>query len=486
METEYSTSMVSNRVRTTLCYGLIYASFMANATVKNGSFFGLQLGCSLLYLIVSIPLLGLIPFQVSFIRTMSWCLKQPRLVSLIGLVHVVLFVTSLLMYTKEHSITQSTTHLSLLWLMTIIGTSGLFDFWCFVLLFIGTTSALFFTLPAMDRTVLYFIQGLGSAAVLFATLQHELLVRKLFRQVKKESQFLARMSHEIRTPLNGVLGFLHELKLTELSTQQSKFVSSMNAAAESLREVTDDILDHLKQTAGKIVLSLRPESIQTIVSDCVAMFAGRAAQKALTLKWSITGAVPTFMMLDRVRINQMLGNLLSNAIKFTDHGSIEVLVSAAATEDNSVTMRVEVQDTGIGMSTEQQGRLFIPFNQADESITRRFGGTGIGLSLVKGFAELMGGTAGCSSCGTGAGSSFWFTVQTQETEAQREVLHCLHYLHRLQGLHCSLTLPAQPVIAFIRIHLLQPRSLQQPRPFLPYLPYSLNGVGLIPHPALLS
>ena len=222
--------------------------------------------------------------------------------------------------------------------------------------------------------------------------------------------------------------FLQELRLTELSPKQAGFVSSMAAAAETLREVTDDILDHVKQRAGEIVLSLRPESLPTIISRAVAMFSGRATQKSLELRWSVADAVPGCLMFDRIRLTQMLGHLLSNAIKFTPRGSVEVRADVAAVRGSLVTVRVEVRDTGIGLSALQQGRLFAPFEQGDESITRRFGGMGIGLALLKGLAELMGGTAGCASAGHGAGSTFWFTVQTQAAEAQREVsgpLPCL-------------------------------------------------------------
>ena len=136
--------------------------------------------------------------------------------------------------------------------------------------------------------------------------------------------------------------------------------------------------------------------------------------------------VPACLLLDRLRVQQMLGNLLSTAIKFTDRGAINVVASAGGRRPTGpVQLRVEVTDTGIGMSPQQQERLFAPFSQADGSITRRFGGTGIGLSLVKGFAELMGGTAGCRSGGAGAGSSFWFTVRSEAAGAPREVAPAL-------------------------------------------------------------
>ena len=212
MEAEYNVSMVSYRVRMTLCYGFFYGTFIAHATVRHcttaSPFLGPQLVCSALFALASLPLLGLIPGKLGAVRALAWCLRQPRLVCSMGLLQVTVFVFSLLMYTKATGVTQSTTHLTLLWLMTMVGTSGLFDFWYYAMLFGLTSAALFYTFPTMDRTALYFIQGLGSLGALVATLQHELLVRRLFRQVKRETQFLARMSHEIRTPLNGVLGFL--------------------------------------------------------------------------------------------------------------------------------------------------------------------------------------------------------------------------------------------------------------------------------------
>jgi CheY-like chemotaxis protein len=128
-----------------------------------------------------------------------------------------------------------------------------------------------------------------------------------------------------------------------------------------------------------------------------------------------------FMMLDRLRMQQMLSNLISNALQFTEQGSIHVAASVSGAQKGSMELRVEVKDSGMGMTPAQQKQLFSPFTQADGSITRRFGGTGIGLALVKGFAELMGGATGCISSGPGTGSTFWFTALTQVAEAPREV-----------------------------------------------------------------
>ena len=338
-----------------------------------------------------------------------------------GWVHFALFLASLLLSSIANGEYTSTTHIMLLWLMTFVGMSGMFNFWSFVWLLSGFNVALFWTHPTMDKTQHYFLFGLGCIATILAALQHDLLVRRLFLQGQKEAQFLARMSHEIRTPLNGMLGFLQELRKTTLSGQQYEFVASMTVAAENLQQITDDILDHLKQKAGKIILSLQPERVETVISDCVRMFQGRALQRNLVLSSSVSDGVPMFMMLDRLRMQQMLSNLISNALQFTEQGSIHVAASVSGAQKGSMELRVEVKDSGMGMTPAQQKQLFSPFTQADGSITRRFGGTGIGLALVKGFAELMGGATGCISSGPGTGSTFWFTALTQVAEAPREV-----------------------------------------------------------------
>ena len=445
LEREYSKSMLTHRIKTTLFYGFIWTGCILTTVVRfrNDPAFPAHVIIAAAFLLSCIPMLGLLPIPLRCIKAMSWCLKQPGCVWLMALVQLTLFLICVLWMSTtlaSESTSTTTTHFLVLWLMTIIGTSGLFDLWTFVMLLIGTNIALFCTHPMMDKTVHYFIQGLGSVATIIATVQHDLLVRKLFLQGKRESQFLARMSHEIRTPLNGVVGFLQELRKTVLSSEQFEFVSAMSVAAENLQQVTDDILDHLKQQAGKIVSSLQPEHLQTVISDCVKMFQGRAAQKSLALSWSVMDGVPNCMMLDRLRIQQMLGNLISNAIKFTDKGSIEVSASVSGMQNGSLELRMAVKDTGIGISAKQRDRLFTPFNQADGSITRRYGGTGIGLSLVKGFAELMGGTAGCTSAGGGTGSTFWFTVHTKEAQAPREVKPVLP----LSVLACTLLSCAPP------------------------------------------
>ena len=258
---------------------------------------------------------------------------------------------------------STTLHLSLLWLMTMVGASSIFDFWSFLALFLGMNISLFALVPEMEKESWYFLYAGGSSAVVLVTLQHDLLVRKLFLKGKGESQFLARMSHEIRTPMNGVLGFLTELKRTVLSPVQLTYVSGMSVAAETLSQVTDDILDHLKQRSGKMALNWKPECVRTVVSDCVTLFQGRAAQKGLALCWSCAEGVPHWARLDRLRVTQMLGNLINNALKFTDAGSVDVRVRVTGTVGRRVQLTVEVQDTGIGVPVPQQGRLFRAFNQ---------------------------------------------------------------------------------------------------------------------------
>lgn len=203
---------------------------------------------------------------------------------------------------------------------------------------------------------------------------------------RAKAQFLANMSHEIRTPLNGVLGMLYLLKKTSLTARQGRFVTTASSSGEMLLNIINDILDFSKIDAGKLVLELIPFDPVVLVEDVAALAAERAQAKGIELICSITPAVPRNLKGDPTRLRQVLTNMVNNAVKFTEHG--EVSVTASWTEPR---LRLEVRDTGIGMTLEQQQALFEAFAQADSSHTRKFGGTGLGLAISRRLVEAMGG-----------------------------------------------------------------------------------------------
>ncbi len=224
-----------------------------------------------------------------------------------------------------------------------------------------------------------------------------------------KSAFLANMSHEIRTPMNAIIGLSHLALKTALDGKQRDYVSKIHNAGTSLLGIINDILDFSKVEAGKLNVESAPFRLDDLLDTASSLVAQKAADKGLELVLDVAPDVPHGLIGDPLRVAQIVTNLLSNAIKFTAHGQIDVRIRCADRTGEKVQLRVEVTDTGIGMTREQAARLFQAFSQADSSTTRKYGGTGLGLAISRRLVELMGGTVWVES-EPGAGSTFAFTA----------------------------------------------------------------------------
>lgn len=255
-----------------------------------------------------------------------------------------------------------------------------------------------------------------------------------------KSEFLANMSHEIRTPLNGVIGFTDLLSNTSLNSLQQNYVRNANTSAHALLEIINDILDFSKIEADKIELEIRENNILQLVEQATDIVRYQASMKGLNLLLSIDEKMPAFVELDSMRLKQILVNLLSNAIKFTDKGEVELSLYFEAKTKEIGAFKFSVRDTGIGISGEQQKKLFKAFSQADSSTSRKFGGTGLGLIISQRLTQKMGGNIEFSSV-VGEESTFFFTLEVpykKETQQLSKPIDNKHLFSVLSGVKATI------------------------------------------------
>ena len=263
---------------------------------------------------------------------------------------------------------------------------------------------------------------------------------------QSKSTFLANMSHEIRTPLNAIIGLTHILRRSITHPKQLDHLDKVGEAGRHLLGIINDVLDISKIEAGKMQVEVGDFHLERVVSHAINLIRDRTAVNQIKLRYTLDSRLPAALRGDSLRLGQVLLNFISNAVKFTEQGSVSITVAQVARSEETVRVRFEIADTGIGMTEEQIARLFNAFEQADSSTTRKYGGTGLGLAISKRLIELMGGrgepTIGVSS-EFGQGSRFWFELPFRQVAAgqlaeSQPALSDLSALKKRQGLHILL------------------------------------------------
>ncbi|PKH19998.1 two-component sensor histidine kinase BarA [Enterobacterales bacterium CwR94] len=255
----------------------------------------------------------------------------------------------------------------------------------------------------------------------------DLAKRRAQEAARIKSEFLANMSHELRTPLNGVIGFTRQTLKTSLSSTQRDYLHTIERSANNLLSIINDVLDFSKLEAGKLVLESIPFPLRATLDEVVVLLAQSAHEKGLELTLSIQSEVPDNVIGDPLRLQQILTNLLGNAIKFTEHGNIDLRIEKRSISQNKVEVEIQIHDSGIGISEKQQSQLFQAFRQADASISRRHGGTGLGLVITQRLVNEMGGEISFHSR-QNEGSTFWFHISLElnpNAASDPRALNCL-------------------------------------------------------------